>query len=613
MISMQQSLFYGSLVVLSAAVLAAYFVEFWAVLEASLDNAGDFIVSDLFQAKNIFVLSAAYARWALPYPGSIIGRPEPALLKALGTFFVGVIAGWSLNMARETGSTSLDAYKLLFLVHVNSFVLTAAVTFDRLTGSWVLLVEALALWLCCTSWWHPAAALAVDAVNWVIPVQEVTSALQVLRGVIGAGFDQAAMELLVVSGYIQISLGYVNVWYMRQVQARTNALLDVARGKMTARQFLVERTAVYMVSVALPYMLQRSVLETANDMFFESFRWKAEESLRVDAFLHPGNAYNRLEVARDSNHTVDGFAEAFNSIINDCYQLTAGKLYDLPNLVLMSGMMASQPILTATLLPISVGLDFGRTHVISAITSLTEKATKHLRALADKRKKVEQHDSRNAEAISRTGAAAIVAGRWGDLATDILAATAWRKILLSTRMFINWLYYQDLYGVGVECALARIMEADRITAADIGVYSMVIEDTIGTLLTRYREDWLNFHIRTLCFASSVRLLLVVYVGCHVHVPCRCLRMPPQLEESRLAQMHTFQERLLELDAGLRAHRARRERTVLKTALGRGPKVDSGGPGMTGGILHFPPTVFVQMAFGNTGWIQGSPRGCDRFV
>ncbi|CAJ1361171.1 unnamed protein product [Effrenium voratum] len=514
MISMQQSLFYGSLVVLSAAVLAAYFVEFWAVLEASLDNAGDFIVSDLFQAKNIFVLSAAYARWALPYPGSIIGRPEPALLKALGTFFVGVIAGWSLNMARETGSTSLDAYKLLFLVHVNSFVLTAAVTFDRLTGSWVLLVEALALWLCCTSWWHPAAALAVDAVNWVIPVQEVTSAVQVLRGVIGAGFDQAAMELLVVSGYIQISLGYVNVWYMRQVQARTNALLDVAGGKMTARQFLVERTAVYMVSVALPYMLQRSVLETANDMFFESFRWKAEESLRVDAFLHPGNAYNRLEVARDSNHTVDGFAEAFNSIINDCYQLTAGKLYDLPNLVLMSGMMASQPILTATLLPISVGLDFGRTHVISAITSLTEKATKHLRALADKRKKVEQHDSRNAEAISRTGAAAIVAGRWGDLATDILAATAWRKILLSTRMFINWLYYQDLYGVGVECALARIMEADRITAADIGVYSMVIEDTIGTLLTRYRE------------------------------------------ESRLAQMHTFQERLLELDAGLRAHRAR---------------------------------------------------------
>ena len=116
-----------------------------------------------------------------------------------------------------------------------------------------------------------------------------------------------------------------------------------------------------------------------------------------------------------------------------------------------------------------------------------EATAKTLRGLADKRKKIEQHDSRHAEVISRTGSAAIVAEPMGKFSFWYFGDNSLEKIFVASKMYMNWIYYNNLLGVGIECAIARIMELDKITAADIGVYAMVIEDAIGFLLTRFRE------------------------------------------------------------------------------------------------------------------------------
>ena len=513
MVSTRLALF-GSVVVLLVALALQY-----PSLEEALDRLGDFVVDEVLPEKNIFILSAAYARWALPCPGATESRK----MKAFFAIAVALVAKWNIESARAQAASHVSTasgfllwqFWPLFLAHINSYLCSAVSNASAL--AFLLGVQLLGVILYWTTWWYPVAFMLLDSLNMLLPVTEVSNAMHVLRRMVGHEFDEGAAELLIVLSYVQISLGYTNLWYMRQDKARKNALLDVANGKLTARQYLLERTAVYVVSVAVPYMLQRSIMETANSASFRHFFNKVEQSLRVDAFLNSGeDVLNRLEVVRESNYTVDGYSESFNSLLQTSYRLLEAKLYELPNLALLSGMLLSQPVLTLTLLPVSIILDFGRVRAVSFVTKLVEETTRVLRALADKRKKIEQHDTRHAEIITRIGAASMVAGRWEALAAEIFEVTVWRKFLQSTKLYMNWIYYNNLLGVGIECALSRIMELGRITAADIGVYAMVIEDSIGFLLTRYRE------------------------------------------EASLAEMQTHQLRLQELEEGFKAYAQRLE-------------------------------------------------------
>lgn len=575
MVSVRQLLTYGSPVVVAIAFLVVQYPEWvsFASLE-SLDQLGSFL-ANLLSDTNIFVLSAAYARWALPWPWA---SQESIQLKTVAAVSVGLVAKWNVEAARKAsvGPTSemgpcgylLFHYWPLFVAHINSYLFTAVFT-DFFAVAMLAGWQVLILTFYFTVWWHPLADMLFRALDIFLPVSEVASAFQILREVVGKeDFDCCAAELFIVVSYVQISLGYVNIWYMRQDKARSNALLDVASGKLAAQQFLTQRVLVYVSSVALPYMFQRSIMETANSASFRHFFNKVEESLRVDAFLHAGeNPHNRLEVVRDSNYTVDGYTESFNHLIHTCYNMIEGKLWELPNLVLLSGMLFGQPLLTLTLLPVSIGLDFARVRAVSFVTMLVEETSKRRRGLADKRKKIEQHDSRHAEIISRTGAASIVANRWDGLASEILDVTIWQTFLVASRTYMNWIYYNNLLGVGIECALARIMEIDQITKADIGVYAMVINDAIGFLLTRYQK------------------------------------------EATLAEMQTHQQRLSELQKGFLAHDMRLE-THSHCQRERG-----------GGALQFQNFSYdwgtLQMHFGDLNLELGrayaitGPNGCGK--
>ena len=63
-----------------------------------------------------------------------------------------------------------------------------------------------------------------------------------------------------------------------------------------------------------------------------------------------------------------------------------------------------------------------------------------------------------------------------------------RYVVNGLRMWLNWLYWQDVLQPGIELGIAWLLEAGHIGVADIWLFSRVIEDTVDTILTRSRAE-----------------------------------------------------------------------------------------------------------------------------
>ena len=484
MVSSTQLLTYGSLVAVAIAFVAARWSQ-WAELEAAVDDFAAQLFEYLKTDAVAFALPAAYARWVLPAPWA---KPEPWPVKVLAAGALGTVALISLTGARRAaaeGTFQVSDFANLFVLHIGSYSVA-----PLLAREWLPLISVVVIVLVLLTGLHTemvletvqavtalfAAYVAHDrfGLRWhsfllvgvggavlvpylasvfksLLPFHELVAAYHTVEGIVGTRrFEEEVCELLVVTAYVQVSLGYVGIWYMRHGQARTNLLLDVADGKLEAWSFL-QHVGEYMWAVAAPYMMQRTIMETANALSLYAFLCKVDQHVRVDTFFSGGDfAYNRLEVALESDHTVEAYAESVTELMSDCYSIIEKKLFGFPNILLMSDTLLRQPALMMAVLPVSIGLDFGRARAFAILTSNIERLTKHLRTRMSRRKKIEEHDVKHAETISRTGSASLVASRWEDLAGEIFQLTAWRKCLVSSRLYLNWIYYQNIVGVGIE-------------------------------------------------------------------------------------------------------------------------------------------------------------------
>jgi len=249
---------------------------------------------------------------------------------------------------------------------------------------------------------------------------------------------------------------------------------------------------MYMFTAALPYMVQRTVIENVNSYVFGLTARRAEQSIRIGSFFRNEASSEGgdllLAAVHGSKFTVEGYTDSFNSIISVMYSMVEIKLFTLPKILLLPGMMMSQPWLVFSVLPASVVLDFGRARVITTLTKRIEKLSRHIQELANRRRKIEQHDAKHEELIRRGAASGFAEGVWRGLASQIEQSTLRYSALTSLRSFINFLYKQDFLGPGIELVLAWLLEARQIMSADIWVYTRVIEDVIDLMLTRFRLD-----------------------------------------------------------------------------------------------------------------------------
>ena len=62
------------------------------------------------------------------------------------------------------------------------------------------------------------------------------------------------------------------------------------------------------------------------------------------------------------------------------------------------------------------------------------------------------------------------------------------QILTLFRGFIDHLYKLDIVVPGIECAMAYLLQFQAITAADIWVFTRVVEDAMLFVLVKTREQ-----------------------------------------------------------------------------------------------------------------------------
>jgi len=322
---------------------------------------------------------------------------------------------------------------------------------------------------------------------YLLPVDELRRAFVVVAEFVGeARLSEMCMKLFVTTVNIQIPLGFLGIAFLRRAQGRFNQLLAVGERTITAQQYL-RLVGVYMLAVALPYLLQRTLLEGVNSYAFGCFAREVERALRVESLFPLMQGQDALLAAvASTNLTVGSHSEAFNSVVSLSYSTIERKLFSLPKLALLPMMLWSSPWLIATVLPGSIALDMGKSQVVGMLSGRIESFNQQIQELSSRRQQVEQHDTKHEEVIRRGAATPLAKTRWINMSTTLADLQLRHDALANVRSFVEWLYWQDFMIPGIECALGFLLEMGQISNVDIMVYTRVVEDAIDLLLTRSR-------------------------------------------------------------------------------------------------------------------------------
>jgi len=336
-----------------------------------------------------------------------------------------------------------------------------------------------------------AGPLLLPAAAWflrhVMPVKELEDAFAILAEFVGPQkMRQLTAELLIVTLNVQLPLGFLGIAFLRRAQDRMNALLLVGEEKLSAKSFS-RRAVVYILLTAVPYIFQRTLMENVNTYAFGLFARDIERSMRLESFFPAGKDALLIAVS-DSNFTVGGYSDAFNGVANTANDLVGRKLFSLPKLALLPGMLCSKPWLVVTMLPMSVLLDEGKSWLTALLSSRIEALSQSIQEVSNRRQQIEQHDTKHQELIRLNAVAGFAKARWTELSLSLSDLQLREAALKSVRSFIDWLYWQDMMQPGIECTLGFLLEMRHIGNVDIWVYSRVVEDAIDMLLTRSRNQ-----------------------------------------------------------------------------------------------------------------------------
>ncbi|CAE7228520.1 ssuB3, partial [Symbiodinium sp. CCMP2592] len=480
----------------------------------------------------VVALPAAFSRWAIRGRGDEHWTTTAAL-----SVFVGAAA--LVDHGLRTADR-LHYFELTIWSHVFSYVVVqplrnvvislvaaaaaasaAAGTVSLAFGSGfhVELLQAVAgvavSWVCARlslhlgsqTWLMPGARAAGFLVGFVcapavalllFPVRELYEAFIAAEPFLPPGvLRKASAELLVTTMQSQVSLGYVGVYVLRQSQARKNVLLTVdksrAAGERTLCSTFVKHAVWFMAFVAIPYLLQRILVENVSDFTFARFSNMVETGLRIGSLFPTvadsnGPRTSLLSAVASSNLTVDAYAGEIGSIVRTGHSIVERVLFSMPKLALLPGILVSQPWLLLLVLPGNMGLDFVRAKAFAHLTSRMEKLNREIQELASRRSNMEQHDTESAEILQRVGASSFAEVQWRLRARHLQDKFLRLQALRLFRGFVDTLYIQDFVAPGIEIAIAYLLQFQQITAVDIWVYTRVVEDAQNTLLVRFRRE-----------------------------------------------------------------------------------------------------------------------------
>merc|ERR1719199_572717 len=101
-------------------------------------------------------------------------------------------------------------------------------------------------------------------------------------------------------------------------------------------------------------MLQRTIFENINGYAHGRFTWEVKRSMGISAMFPrsaSGQGDTLLAAVHGSKHTVEGYTDSYLNIVQMAYGVVERKLFSLPKLLLMPGILIKQPWLVVTVLP----------------------------------------------------------------------------------------------------------------------------------------------------------------------------------------------------------------------------------------------------------------------
>ena len=130
-----------------------------------------------------------------------------------------------------------------------------------------------------------------------------------------------------------------------------------------------------------------------------------------------------------------------NNQSNDiAYDMFNRKLFSLPKLIILPGVIARQPMLLIKIFPFIFITDMLKGRIVASVTDRVEQIQRDARDINSIRQKVEQFDMKNAELLRRsgTGATQYTQRRWDELTLEYQALMAAGDLLRRTRGFFLW-------------------------------------------------------------------------------------------------------------------------------------------------------------------------------
>jgi len=172
------------------------------------------------------------------------------------------------------------------------------------------------------------------------------------------------------------------------------------------------------------------------------------------------------------------------------YDIFNRKLFSLPKILLLPGIIMRQPLLVAQIAPLIFGSDYIKARVMAFLTTNIEKFRKEAMEIESIRNKVESFDLKNAELLQRsgTGATQFTKRRWEDLTVQIQQKSFMASFLTRTKNFFSFIQRQFVFSVLIDCALAQLIAIGKLVSADTFVFSRAIEDTVDTVLMKSRAE-----------------------------------------------------------------------------------------------------------------------------
>jgi len=373
----------------------------------------------------------------------------------------------------------------------------------------------------CLVWMpKPMRSKVIYALNYMFPIQELTSSYEIVTSFFS---DQKFLHdmlkhLLFVTFHIQMGMGHIGIAFLTSEQRRKNILIrmdvdnsepkkDKKKRKHVAcdegivngsikdkdQKFDPSRkfrrsAAPFILFTVIPYMFQIIFMGNLNNFAFMCVRNQIHRSVRIQELFN--HDVHLTALANDSASSPETYATAMDTVVSTAYDLLNRKLFSLPKLIILPGVISRQPSLLIKIFPFIFMTDMLKGRIVASVTDRVEQFQLEARDLNSIRQKVEQFDLKNAELLRRSGLGAtkFTERRWDELTLEYQAKVAAGDLLKRTRGFYQWLQRNFVFVVLIDCALAKLLAEGNIIVSEIFVFTRAIEDVIDLILIRSRNE-----------------------------------------------------------------------------------------------------------------------------